>query len=291
MCDSNDIIIIPEDDVAKERNHFTVETDVKDDENRNGRPIARSCLFYGTICFFIFLLAVGIYTFYRYDQAFETNSKEAKKNKEDSLRNRERTILSGKLAMEYLRDSLLNAELNDVREADSLELVRKKNELLETRRQDSIRVDTFMTHVIKNISKSNEILARYLDGDNYVYYYTNKSSKVYNISCFDGVSKQIYNIISDIDGKYAGHFVSPDYRFLIIMCKNPIKKLCFAYKVEMFNNTYIEYNPYDENKNQCYDIGRTENGFYMKFGKISKTNQEHQYTCYYDRFGNYITEK
>ncbi len=291
MCDSNDIIIIPEDDVTKKRTHFSIETDVKDDNNGKSKPVVGSCLFYGTIFSFILLLAVGFYTFYRYDRFFETHSKEARKNKEDSLQNRERTILSGKLAMEYLRDSLLNAELNDVREADSLELVRKRNELLESHRQDSIRVDTFMTHVIKDISKSNEILARYLDGKNYVYYYTNKSSRVFNISCFDGVSKQIYNIISDIDGKYAGHIVSPDYRFLIILCKNQVKKLCFAYKVEIVNNTYIEYNPYDDKNNQCYDIGKTENGFCMKFGKISKNSQEHQYTCYYDRFGNYITEK
>ena len=172
MCDSNDIIIIPEDDVTKKRTHFSIETDVKDDNNGKSKPVVGSCLFYGTIFSFILLLAVGFYTFYRYDRFFETHSKEARKNKEDSLQNRERTILSGKLAMEYLRDSLLNAELNDVREADSLELVRKRNELLESHRQDSIRVDTFMTHVIKDISKSNEILARYLDGKNYVYYYT-----------------------------------------------------------------------------------------------------------------------
>lgn len=283
-----EIIEIPEESTNNKK--FTVDTESGEEKNEGRGRFKRSCLFYLSLLFFAILIGIGIYEFYNYDKKFNVHSEETRKAREDSLRRKEREKLSNRMAEEMKHDSILKAELKGVREADSLENVRALNELMETRRQDSIRVDTFMTHVIKGISKSNTILARYLDGKNYLYYFTDKLSSTYDIKCFDGVTKQVYSVISKLDGKYAGHYVSPDYKSLIILCANKKKQLGYAYKIDMSGNRYIEYTPDDNEQHQCYDLGCTPDGFYMKFGTVDKSNVKHAYTCYYDRYGNFVTQ-
>ena len=153
MVDHTDnVIIVPEKEPGIDSKKFSVDSEYEKTKNDSDSNFGGSCLFYCVTFFFILVLSIGVYEFIKYDKQFSSKTKEYQKILDDSLKKRERSIYSGKIAEEMHHDSILNAEIKSVKEADSLELIRVLQERAEARRQDSIRVDTFMTHVIKSIS-------------------------------------------------------------------------------------------------------------------------------------------
>lgn len=236
---------------------------------------------------FLAIIVTGLVKFINYDHEFKRKTEELKQHIKDSLfvvESNNREMLKLNKARE---DSIINDQLREFSILDSLESVRRA----QYRSEDSMRVDSFMCGVIYAISKTNKILARQLDINNFIYYFTDVNSPTLSLHGFDGVSKETFTILDDIDAKLLDSFVSPDNRLLFILFKNKGKELTEVLKYDMYGMSVTEYESKDESGNICYDAATTEDGFYMKFGEIIKGELSPSYTLYFDRYGNFITRK
>lgn len=239
------------------------------------------------VLFFIAVITGGVIAFLRYDREFDRKKDESFKARLDSIEKVQKSKKQKLAAQQNALDSISKTEFDEIQRSDSLN---KINRIAE-RKADSARVDTFMTRVIKDISPSNVVLARFLDGKNYIYYYSDTLQPIFNLSCFDGVSKQTYNVIDNIQARLVGHIVTPDYKSLIVMCKDDKHGFGLAYRVDMAENTYVEYESMDDDNNKCYDISATSDGFMMRFGKGDQKSFVNKYTAYFDRYGNFIKQE
>ena len=59
----------------------------------------------------------------------------------------------------------------------------------------------------------------------------------------------------------------------------------------MYESTLADYESMDKDGNKCYDVGTTEDGFYMKFGKQENKTFQSLYTSFFDKYGNFITQQ
>ena len=148
-----------------------------------------------------------------------------------------------------------------------------------------------MKRVINDVCPENQILARLLDGENYIYYYTDLSNPIFVLYGFDGVKKETFTIIDNIQAKLVSSFVTPDRRNLIILCKDDKHEYGLAYKYDMYESTVADYESMDKEGNKCFDIGITDDGFFMKFGKGDNNSFKVKYTAYFDKYGNFITQE
>ena len=75
------------------------------------------------------------------------------------------------------------------------------------------------------------------------------------------------------------------------MCKDDKHDFGLAYRVDMAENTYVEYESMDDDNNKCYDISATSDGFMMRFGKGDQKSFVNKYSAYFDRYGNFIKQE
>ena len=264
----------------------TDEPDFDEEEEKKERRFSK-WLHWFLFLFFLTIIAAGVGAFMYYDNLV-TRKKEAQERAvQDSLFNLEKAKQQRIKDERAAEDSILNQQISAQHESDSLDKVRQN----EFRRLDSIRVDTFMTRVITDVCPSNKILARQLDGQNYIYYYTDLSSPIFKLYGFDGVKKEAFTIIDDIQAQLVSSYVTPDRRNLIILCRDEKHEFGLAYKYNMYESTLADYESMDKDGNKCYDVGTTEDGFYMKFGKQENKTFQSLYTSFFDKYGNFITQQ
>lgn len=262
------------------------ETDIDEEEEKKERRFSK-WLHWSLFLFFLTIIAAGVGAFMYYDNLVSRKKEAQERAVQDSLFNLERTKQQRIKAERATEDSLLNQQISAQHESDSLDKVRQN----EFRRLDSIRVDTFMTRVITDVCPSNRILARQLDGQNYIYYYTDLANPIFKLYGFDGVKKETFTIIDDIQAQLVGSYVTPDRRNLIILCRDEKHEFGLAYKYNMYESTLADYESMDKDGNKCYDVGTTEDGFYMKFGKQDGKTFQSLYTSFFDKYGNFITQQ
>ena len=264
----------------------TEDLDADEEEEKKERRFSK-WLHWFLFLFFLAIIAAGVGAFLYYDNLVSRKKEAEERAVRDSLFNQEKAKQEKAKAERAEEDSLLNLQISALHETDSLNKVRQN----EFRRLDSIRVDTFMTRVITDVCPSNQILARQLDGQNYIYYYTDLSSPIFKLYGFDGVKKETFTIIDDIQAQLVGSFVTPDRRNLIILCKDEKHGFGLAYKYNMYESTLADYESMDKDENKCYDVGTTSDGFFMKFGKEENKTFQSLYTSYFDKYGNFITQQ
>ena len=274
-------------DNTKKMNLVNEPEDVENEEEEkinNRRSRWRHCLL---LIFFFLIIIAGIIGFLYYDNIFNKKTEAHNQAKTDSLYNIEKEKQKAIKRNKEKEDSILKSQISAIHESDSLEELRKR----EYRRQDSLRVDTFMTRVINNVCPNNQILARLLDGENYIYFYTDISNPIFVLYGFDGVKKETFTIIDNIQAKLVASYVTPDRRNLIILCKDDKHEYGLAYKYNMYDSTVADYESMDKEGNKCFDIGKTDDGFCMKFGKGDNNSFTVKYTAYFDKYGNFITQE
>ena len=264
----------------------TDEQDFDEEEEKKERRFSK-WLHWFLFLFFLTIIAAGVGAFMYYDNLVSRKKEAQERAVQDSLFNLEKAKQQRIKAERAAEDSLLNQQISAQHESDSLDKVRQN----EFRRLDSIRVDTFMTRVITDVCPSNKILARQLDGQNYIYYYTDLSSPIFKLCGFDGVKKETFTIIDDIQAQLVDSYVTPDHRNLIILCRDEKHEFGLAYKYNMYDSTLADYESMDKDGNKCYDVGTTEDGFYMKFGRQENKTFQSLYTSFFDKYGNFITQQ
>lgn len=261
------------------------DVEIEVEEKKHKRRLRwKHCLLF---LFFLLIIAAGIIGFLYYDNIFNKKTEARNQARTDSLYNVEKEKQKTIKRNKEEEDSILKSQISAIHESDSLEELRKR----EYRRQDSLRVDTFMKRVINDVCPENQILARLLDGENYIYYYTDLSNPIFVLYGFDGVKKETFTIIDNIQAKLVSSFVTPDRRNLIILCKDDKHEYGLAYKYDMYESTVADYESMDKEGNKCFDIGITDDGFFMKFGKGDNNSFKVKYTAYFDKYGNFITQE
>ena len=264
----------------------TDDSDADEEEEKKEQRFSK-WLHWFLFLFFLAIIAAGVGAFLYYDNLVSRKKEAQERVAQDSLFNLEKAKQQKIKQERAIEDSLLNLQISALHESDSLDEVRKN----EFRRLDSIRVDTFMTRVITDVCPSNQILARQLDGKNYIYYYTDLANPIFMLYGFDGVKKETFTVIDNIQARLVGSYVTPDRRCLIILCKDEKHDFGLAYKYNMYESTLADYESMDKDENKCYDVGTTDDGFYMKFGKGDSKSFQSLYTSYFDKYGNFITQK
>ncbi len=262
------------------------DTETDEDEEKKERRFSK-WLHWFLFLFFLAIIAAGVGAFLYYDNLISRKKEAQEKALQDSLFNLEKAKQQKIKQERATEDSLLNLQISALHETDSLDEVRKN----EFRKLDSIRVDTFMTRVITDVCPSNQILARQLDGKNYIYYYTDLANPIFMLYGFDGVKKETFTVIDNIQARLVGSFVTPDRRCLIILCKDDKHDFGLAYKYNMYESTLADYESMDKEGNKCYDVGTTGDGFFMKFGNGDEKSFKAVYTSYFDKYGNFITQE
>ena len=236
------------------------------------------------ILFFIAVIATAAYYFIEFDKKMTVEKELYRQHRKDSINNvvfeKENKIKREK----DLNDSIFNAEMDEIQSDDSVDIMNRIRE----RRNDSIRVDAKFTNIIIELSPTNVVLARCFDINKCLYFYADTLKPLFTLQCYDGVTGQTYKLIDNIQGKWKGGFTTPDYRSFIILCQDDIHLFGMAFKVNMYDDTYIEYKNVDDSGNKCYEVNTDRQGFYMKFGHGNQESFTNSYILHYDHSGNFI---
>jgi len=240
------------------------------------------------ILLFLTIISIGVIYFILYDHKFNERKSIQDKHIADSIKAVEQDEKDRHNREKELADSLSKIELSQIHKEDSIENIRKHEEWV----KDSVIIDKRMVKFVHSISQSNLILAKYLSYNNCVCYYTDTINPIFKLTCFDGMANEVSNILIDnIQCKLIGHFMTPDAKSFILLCKDDLHNYGMAYKINMLNNTIIDFKSMDEDGNKCFDIGKSNNGFYMKYGKADNNSFKKLYSVYYDKYGNYINKE
>ena len=238
------------------------------------------------ILFFIGVIATAVYYFNEFDKKMTLEKAQYRQHREDSIKNsfveKENKIKREK----DLNDSIFNAQMNEIHNSDSIDIIAK----IEERKKDSIRVEGKISQIIADISPTNVILARCFDVNKCLYFYADTIKPLFTLQCYDAIKGQTYKLIDNIQGKWVGGYTTPDYHAFVILCQDISHLFGMAFKVNMYNDTYIEYKNIDDKGNKCYEVNTDKNGFYMKFGKGDENSFTSSYILHYDKNGNFIQQ-
>ncbi len=253
-------------------------------EKKHHFPLLHTIL----ILLFMIIIGCGISLFLMYDKRFDEQKNAKDKIVSDSIKADKQSKINQINRQNELEDSLRKSELELISKEDSIENIRRYEEW----QKDSIVIDGRMSELVKQISSTNIILAKYQDYNNCVCYFVDSISPIFKLACFDGNKNEVSNILIDnIQCKLIGHFLVPDAKSFIVLCKDDIHDYGMAYKINMSDNTVQNYQAMDDNGNKCYDIGLNRLGFYMKYGKGDDKKFTNLYTVNYDKYGNFIDKE
>jgi len=284
----NEVIKSNSNKVYSDEKIYVEDDDVDVDAHNNKSPKSSKWLHFSLIIFFLIIIGAGIILFLMYDKKFEAQQTEKMKFISDSIKNKKHALLNRGIKEQEIEDSIRNDELKQIQYEDSLERVRKHEEW----RKDSVEIDAKMTQLVNQMSPSNKILAKYQDYNTCVCYYTDTINPIFKLTCFDGKANEIANVLIDnIQCKLVSSYLTPDNKSFIILCKDNIHDYGMAYKINMFDNTFQDYKSMDEDGNKCFDVGKTSDGFYMKFGRGSDRSFKNLYIINYDKYGNYLDKE
>ncbi len=237
---------------------------------------------------FVVLIVGGLIVFFIYDKKFNEQKTIRNTRIEDSIRNSFLEKETNLKRDKELSDSLRLLELEQVHKEDSLERIKKHEEWA----KDSMVIDKRMSDLVHKISPTNKILAKYMDYNECFCYYADTLNPILKLACFDGRTNEVSNILIDnIQCKLVDHFITPDSKSFVMLCRDDAHDYGLAYKINMSSNTVEDYKSMDDMGNKCFDIGKTNRGFYMKFGRGDSIAFKNLYTINYDKYGNYINKE
>ena len=265
-----------------------MESDI--DEQQSHEPEKKSSKWFAIslIWFFVMVIIAGIVLFFMYDKKFDERRSEKQRLATDSI-NADIQAKLDKIKRERdVVDSIRNSEFAQISFEDSVERAKRDAEW----KEDSMLVDKNMSDYIHNLSSSNMILGKYFDYETCVCYYTDTIKPIFKLTCYDGKKEEIGDVVIDnIQGQLSGFFTTPNGKSLIVLCKDTVHDYAMAYRVNMKENTILDYPSMDEQGNRCFDISSNDDGFYMKFGKGDNKSFVNLYTSYFDKYGNFINKK